>query len=503
MSFIILSIGFVVLLRVLFSFSHSTDEWYTMWRIVYQKGKKYNYDTPRSIIKGFSGSPKFYYYLLSLIPARFLKAIGVALNIVFDVLSSFLLALYLYHQDVSLFKIGLAILVFGTAPILMPINARLKGLKARTFGLLTALVTILLYHEIINTQSLSSYYLILAGVFVIISVTSSAFAMQVLFFVFLGYSILYVSLIPLTFFLAPLLAGWFLPFTGVKEVLVHKLNHYIWYFRNRKGTSADLRNRFKDILYLPIRLFVAKNQAYDTIFVRNSFLIASYSCPIIFVVGYLLLPFSYEEVIYSEDDKWLVYTSIILVVSFLLTSWKPLRFLGEAERYFEYSLFFFVAILFSHPLLVNELSLSNILSLILLQVITVLFMFLYENKSYFRGARKERRFNLELLDFFKQDKSKRSVLTVPIKFSFFLAHRLKDHNNLDYYYMFVTDELDGFKYMEEDSNYYDYPISDFTYFQSKYGINTVVIINKHLKKYPDLKNWKHIYSNSEYSVFES
>ena len=100
-----------------------------------------NYDQNQSIQKGYNASPKLYFFLIrKLFKKNYIK-MGAELNIIFDCMIVCVFYFYLifnfnlnlnfsdFISDQLIFS-----LILSFTPLYMPVNARLIGVKARSFG---------------------------------------------------------------------------------------------------------------------------------------------------------------------------------------------------------------------------------------------------------------------------------------------------------------------------------------------------------------------------------
>lgn len=136
-----------------------------------------------------------------------------------------------------------------------------------------------------------------------------------------------------------------------------------------------------------------------------------------------------------------------------------------------------------------------------------LFIFFYMNRALFRNRTKEDPNEIELINYLKNIDDRSIVLTIPVKLSFSLSYQLINKNNFQFYYLFVTEKVDGFKYMEEEMVEYNMPIYDLQKLVDKYQFNVIVISKKHIEghKY-DFDGLKPIFEvsfdNSDFFILE-
>jgi len=303
-------------------------------------------------------------------------------------------------------------------------------------------------------------------------------------------------LIPLVF----LIVLYFFNISKVKEITIHKLNHFIWYYNNYEGTTAGKLNKIKDILNLPKYLIKDKFKFFIILIRDNSFtslLILNPSLVLLVILFYENQTFLNQYDIYNFCFFILVST----IVTFFITSFKPFLILGQSERYMEYALPFVILLI---TFFIDNNNLDNIFIIIILIQLFILFIIFLLKKKIYKNSNfkeimndhKEVIRNIEILENTK----KKNILCVPSKLSFSFSQLNK---NFFYYYPWVTQNLkiDGFKYMKEDSDRLYLPIKKIEKLFEKYSIDYVIIKNSLLNKY-DLTKYKKIFSNRSFDVFK-
>lgn len=510
------------LLKFQFCISASSDEWFTYWRLHRSKKSDGNFYVNDSIQKGFAGSPRFYYKLLSRFKQKNWRLAGDVLNISWDLISIFILYLIskyyvlnelsnyanLKNTDVQIDALLIFTLIsYAFAPLLNPITGRLKGIKARTFSNTLIVIVSILIFLIVN---FNLYIAILpSAILGVVIILSSAFGAQYFIFMCISLSAMYLTWSPLV-----VLAGSFIlsynKITGGYFVIRHKINHYRWYSSNYKGTTAD-RNNIREMFNL--KAFIQNPKLLvDQIFYKNTILIVLFNVPVITVV----LWFIYSNGYFFTENLVLQYlTKLVLTgtLAFVLTSLHKFLFLGQAERYFEFILFP-VYLLFHFIVFIEFENSFYLHSLIILWNITA--TLINKNKvepfsrlhrySDVKQENDENRFQRirEVLDTTKN----LSILTVPFKLSFRLSSYLYEPEKWKWYYLFISDqEIDGFDYMLNDTLIYDYPDKDINFYEDKYSINTIVKINNeksqtYISRDELLKNdYSEVYSDNEFTIY--
>ncbi|MFX0124898.1 MAG: hypothetical protein ACFFAE_14805, partial [Candidatus Hodarchaeota archaeon] len=301
----------------------------------------------------------------------------------------------------------------------------------------------------------------------------------------------------------------FVPQLGIRDILRFKYEHMKWYRRNYdKGTTASNRNRLSDILCLPLYLVTNPNKFIEIFFYKSSYIIAMYSVPPLVFSGLILLRFNnLNEIFGNPLIRYVSFVVIGSVLIFFLTSMKPFLYLGQAERYFEYSIPF-IAFLFVFLVFKKNLSHYLIYYTVVVQIIFVLINFIVVNLSFIKskllGAENPEFYEvLRVLKGFNNLK----ILTIPTKMSFKISYYFDGEHN--FYYRSINEIGKGFRYLEEDWNWFELPRPDLEYFRKKYGVNTFVVwkealeYSKRISMDYDFSELEKIFENNQYVIFKS
>ena len=514
LAILLAALGF--LLRALFVLGRSTDEWMTWWLIHQQRDRPLHYGVRGSLIEGEFGYARLQYLLLSRLPQRLWGPLGNLSNVLYDcaaiamvwVLAAALLATHGLDAPVA----GLApavwvALLFATMPILMPPTGRLTGIKSRTLGALLSLVYFACLGGAWGGTSAWLYAAAVAsGVLVVLS---SAMALQNIAFVSLCLSLFTLDPVPFAVFLATLGVGVLLPGAGVRTVLRFKWIHYRWYLQNYQGTGASERNRPRDLLRLPRLLRERPMEFLNQVFRRQTLLILLHSAPALFVLLALLLghPDLLGELKADPVTRYCAGIVAATLVVVLLTSTRPLLFLGQSERYFEYAAPY-LALLVVVAAVRTEASPGLLIGLLLFQVTSVLASFCTVMVREFVAATRpvSSPGDSELVEFLKELPGELRILTIPIKYGWALASRIEDPR-VRFYHMFVAGPGGNFDYMNRDLARYSWPRPDLEHFRDSYGVNTIVVRKQEAEDaargglaYP-LREEDRLFENGTYAVY--
>jgi hypothetical protein len=466
----------------------NSDEWASFFFISMQNRKWINYEQDKSIPSGYNASPKFYFYIIKKIFKKNNYKKGTILNILFDcflvltfyVYISFYFELsfqYLsFFSDQFLFSVLLL-----SVPIYLPTNARLIGVKARTFGnylnMIYFLVLINMGHNLILE-------LIILFILFEIILLSSIFAAQNVIFISIIYSILTKNFLILIPFAISLMSAFIYDYGKIK-LLKHKLNHFIWYFKFINNTQLRYKNSINSFIDIIKR--ENKVKIINHLFRHSSFFILIINFGLVYCyfikIDFYRYDFSEFNQFYINNEK-IIYIVLSTLMIFLITSFGKFKIFGQAERYFEYAAPFIYILFFSIWFQNND---SYLVILILISNLCIIFInkFLNKQKTFPDGKK--------VILFIKKliKSNKVNLLCIPVKYSFNLAARIES-KNIKYYMNFITPAKNGFKYMIEDLDYYNLPKSNLFRMKKKYNINYVLIENKKKLKKKYIKYIKKI-----------
>ncbi len=475
-------------LRLLFAVSRDTDDFVHFWNIRFLKEcrKKKLGEVSNSVIKGYRGYPVLHHWIISLFPERLWGLAGKSLCIGYEcctVLTVYIATRMVLTEygltpadHVGFSYAGLVALLTATAPILSPFTSRVKTIGARTFGLLLtflfflAMGGVLLFH--------ANYLLLVCVVLGLMIVATSQFALQVMAGASLFLGCVYRSFFPIIPLCAVIAVIFAFPGLGLKLILVSKYHHYKWYSRHVLCNTAPIRREnLKNLVFLPYYLIARPKKFLQSVFSESSYVIAAYSIPPLLIAAFVVPAYGKIGPIFefalTRYVCWLVLFSLI---AFIITSQRPFLFLGQAERYFEYSAPF-VYFLFVVYITQFETGYMWLEYLLVVQICIVVIIFgasnrdqVLENIHFSPGM------SLEPVLSFLNTLDTRSIITIPTKLSFRLSYFL--FNSHRFYYRFILSKENGFAYMDEDHVDFDAIRPDFNYFKRKYGID-LVVIDKH------------------------
>ena len=470
-----------------------------------------------SLVPGIRGYPPLPHAIIAQINPKYWVLVGRVTNLAFD-LASILLVYIITHllfervwqispgQFIS--AAGAVTLLYATSPKLHPVTARLQAMGGRTLGNLL----ILLYFACFGAGYLFGipYFYppcLLLGTLIVLS---SQFGMQVLVMNSIVLSCFYRDFVPLLPLLGTFGLCMLVPQLGARQLLARKWAHYKWYFTAIKEGTTPIaeRNSLRDLIALPVYLLSRPREFHRIVFTKVTPIILVYSIPIIPLLLYWWLssPDTFTE-IFSDNVIWYV-TGLTLssLIAFIITSIKFTLFLGEAERYLEYSLAF-IHLVFVRYCITTKHSYEIIYITTLIHIGFVLVNFLYLSSTKVKNNLwTTRETTLEAVIKFLNGRTGQNIITIPTKFSYTLAGSMEETDSR-FYYPSMSEPGRGMKYMQEDHVYLYLIKPDFDYFRVRYGVNTLVAQKREIELaakqgivYP-LSSLKLLYDNDQYAVY--
>ncbi len=440
-----------LLLRLLYSSGETSDQWVSLWHLRRQAQQaRPSYAVPDSVIDGTYDYPVLFHWLLARVPERARLLAARLLNVVPDLAHALLLYLFLrvVTADVRLSLFGLAF--FLTLPVLLPTTPRFRAIKARAFG--TVPVTLFFLGLFLGLEAHPLWFL-LAVFGVWLAAYSSLFAFQVTLFSGLLLSILLPSWWPLLVIGVSVTAGLLNP--HLRPPIVFWWRHKRWYFRNIRERSPAANRSSLSLFALPYYLLRRPRDAGNLFFYDSPLLIALYSHPLLFFLLWTVFTQASLHALIIADPllHFLWAVTLSSFVLFVLTMLPGLLIFGEAERYFEYTAPFFVALLVL--LLTRRPLLSpGALGLALLwncTVVLLLLVFLNHRRILFATPLQDEDELRSVAAFLHRQRGAR-VATLPVKLSYLLSTLLPQRGRAPaFYYRFITRAGDdSFRYFERD-----------------------------------------------------
>ena len=470
-----------------------------------------------SLVPGIRGYPPLPHAIIGQINPKHWVLVGRLTNLAFDLASILLVYFLSYLLFERVWQIssgqvisaaGAVTLLYATSPKLHPVTARLQAIGGRTLGNLL----ILLYFTFFGVGYLFEipYFYLPCLLFGTLTLLSSQFGMQVLVVNSIVLSCFYRDFVPLLPLVGTFGFCLLVPQLGVRQLLGRKWAHYKWYFAAIKEGTTPIaeRNSLRDLVALPVYLFSRPREFGRIVFTKATLIILIYSIPIIPLLLYWW--FSSPDTftgIFSDNVIWYV-TGLTLasLIAFVITSIKYTLFLGEAERYLEYSLAF-LHLIFVKYCIGSKHSYEIIYIITLIHIGFVLVNFLYLSSVRIKdNLCPPIETDLEGVITFLNGRSGQNIITIPTKLSYTLAGSMEEADSR-FYYPSMSEPGRGMKYMGEDHVYLYLMKPDFDHFRVRYGVDTLVAQKREIElaakrgvEYP-LNSLKLLYDNAGYAVY--
>lgn len=470
-----------------------------------------------SLVPGIRGYPPLPHAIIAQINPKHWVLVGRLTNLGFD-LVSILLVYFLSHllfehvwqiasgQFIS--AAGAVTFLYATSPKLHPVTARLQAIGGRTLGNLL----ILLYFTFFGLSYLYGipYFYSVCLLLGALTVLSSQFGMQVLVVNSIVLSCFYRDVVPLLPLLGTFGLCILIPQLGVRQLLARKWAHYKWYFNAIKEGRTPIaeRNSFRNLVALPVYLFSRPGEFGRIVFTKATPVILLYSIPVIPLLLYWWLSSPDTFTPLFSDNVIEYATGLILAsfIAFVITSIKFALFLGEAERYLEYSIAF-LHLIFVRYCILSKHSHEIIYIIIIIHIGLILVNFLYLSSIRIKNnLSPPKETALDDVITFLNRRSRQNIITIPTKLSYTLAGSMEETDSR-FYYPSMSEPGRGMAYMGEDHVYLYLMKPDFDYFRVRYEVNTLVAQKREVElaakqgiEYP-LSSLKLLYDNEQYTVY--
>lgn len=521
MELIIVALIFGILLRVPLIFFPAPDNWGFIGKVRQHVGRRWlTHEIPESVVPGIFPYPMFLHFIVSKFPEKAWWTVAFLLNVIPDII--YAVAVFFVTSHLLSVESGLplqeargygfiATCLYISLPVLMPITSRMKATNGRAFGSLPVglyfcSIGVFFYNQ-------QYIYLALAFVFAFMTCVTSLFGLQVLFFFSICFSILYTNPTPILICIFLGVLGWFVPQLGLRDIFAFKLNHFLWYRRNRRIMfNADNRNLFINILKLPIYALKEKHRVKRILFFEAPLLIAAYSIPPAWLLLYVLISFGTIPVLFENSVIYfcgVLFTSSVIV--FLITSTRWFSEWGESERYLEYSapaLVILAVVLGVYTGAVSDHIFYTLLA------IHVLFLFILhwcnrpERHPTSRDDSDRQTEDRRLQNFLEDLPGKPRIATYPIQMSMLLRSNASPNSRLRFYFPWVVPrkfKWHCFADLQDNLQTIDLFRHPVERLMAKYAINCVVVRNDLWRQagpfVDSLAKLNPVYKTQKYSIF--
>lgn len=510
-------------MRVLFVVSSGSDRVVHQWIIRRCRQQGYRFaETEDSLIPGVLVYPQLWHYLCAQLPRRRTWLISFLLIALLDTLTVagvYVGASLFLPQDrlnwplPAPFSPAVAVAaLYALLPLFMTPNARIRESGTRVPGYVLGLGYLLVLGVALLGGGWWGY--VLAGVLSVLIVHTSQFASQAIYGFAIVLSIAYFTPFPAIATFGSILLMLCVPGSKTRNLLHQRLAHWRWYITNQKTfTAVASRNKPSAFLRLPVTFVRTPRRALSLLFFHCSPFILLYCTPPLVVLLYWLAVGRLPVDTFLADP-WLGYAFWVTVASlgmFVLTSLRPLLFLGEAERYVEFAgwaiCLLFVASLGNQHSQGGDL-LALVLFLLAAQIVVVVVNFLLAASPLIRSLlRNETEEGLaQLIDYLRTDPG-RGIATIPAKLGFELSNALPDAGKKFYFNMLLTHDRGGFSYMNRAQVQHEYIRPDFETLAEEFGVDTVVADKAYVHKAAEeridygLEHRKPVFENRRFAVY--
>lgn len=354
-----------------------------------------------------SDYPTGFHYLIYLmrIPIRFLEQFG---GLVPAVVDSALIILFAFVIDSQLGTQSYWLAMVPFCRLFYEHDGRSIHFSERAFGMLAGsayLVSIFMLTE----QDGSIWYYGIGLLGFIGAVLSSKFASQALFFFSLLMTILLWDLTYLVGLIVSFSIANVISRGLAKEFIEGLIRHSAFYKRVFMHINPAIKNHYRDLLgYLiqPRRMADALSNSVIKIVANNPFNLAVVYCTFVLSI-----------------NEWVLFAWCGIALT-LIVSLKPLTFLGEPERYLEYSLLPSVVVLLENA---DALPLWVFVAMGLITVLV--FYSHYKNFTIRCNAQSKAQIYMPTIREWFADIHDSTILTIPMRYGLYAAYDMTPQDN--------------------------------------------------------------------------
>lgn len=447
------------LVRTVFQLTPGSDSPVHYWRLSkVAKGKgRIDHAIDDAVVGSRQAYPKLNHFLVSRFPARYWPIIGNVINGGLDCLLALMLLLlagYYFEDLVSNNSLGvfLIISIFLFSPVLLPIDARMKGVNGRVIGGFFATLYLL---SLFAAQHESLWFLLLAALWGNLAIASSQFALQVVFSFSLLMSIFFTHLYPLAGLMLTLIFSALFKPLGNLDVLRFWLIHKRWYLRSMKSVEiVASKNRLTDLIALPRLLVTNPKRFFFVALFQQSLVLLVLSAFVYFVFGWLAV-FKVGIENLSPLGQFASGIAAASLVMFLITFRGWLAVIGEPERYLEYSLFFLCVGMLDVVSMSDTISHYGLLAILLAQCCIVFLNLVVslDPRKLFSVEMALPSYARDISALFTEEENPRqkNLAVVPVKTAMPLSYALSIQgvSGVNYFYRHMEDGSSDFEYMHD------------------------------------------------------
>jgi len=322
-----------------------------------------------------------------------------------------------------------------------------------------------------------------------LALNSSTFASQVLLLFSLSLSIVLQTFIPLGMFIMSIVMAILTSKGHYINIVTQQLKYSSKYATYGQFNHPGVKDRNKISRYIQFFKEVINRKLKNAygIFIHDLIFLNVFYKSFDVILLIVCLPWL------AEFDPFLSAIAIAAIATFLLTSFKPFLFLGEADRYLEY------IVIFAFAMIAITFDSEYILLLIGIEVLlygVTLLMYMRSSNNYGRPY-------LEAMAYIKENiKEKEKYVIHGILYSY-INYSLTVLSNIksiaiesNYVYSLAQNK----KLMPVDTVYTD----DFDYLYEEYGVNIVIASKEKLKQNfdYDFSAFEVLFENTSYVVYK-
>jgi hypothetical protein len=411
------------------------------------------------VVNGAYIYPPAYHYLLALFPRKKREILETMTSAIFDavvvVIFYVVSSNYLDSLGLETYSLLLLSLVFSFCPAMVGVGTGPRAYQGtpRTMGEMLASMGFLSLWQFYITHQWP--WLLLAILTNSIMLNTSKFAAQALLFI----SFVMGIILNQTLFIALPLLSWILAIIISKGnywlIFRGQLEHLYVYATKLVSEYGTSTSRLKMVLPKSIK------EAVNILFFQHpvGILLTRFT---ISMLAIFFLIYGYFSKSTIENDSFLVAWLIASFVVFIVTSTRNFLFIGESDRYLEYSL------IPAFVLFGQNVSKSILIIALVIHIV----LYLLHVLSFIRSKLKDTNARYELLQNLKGIRSSvvlaiTAVELMPI--AYFTDHRICDSESYSERYQSKEEFNKLFRK-------YPFPSTDFKYYASQYGVELIVAV---------------------------
>jgi hypothetical protein len=485
------------------------DAYYHLFaaRRIRENGFKFPQTLDQFLLPGIYDYPPLFHYLLAFFPQSWHLKIERWTSAVFDAMLSIVVYVFSIYclreanliQDTTsialwistLFILSPSLTVVGTGP-------RAYQGTPRTLGELFFMLS--LSCSIIHFFDGGLIFLLGAGFFGGFLLLTSKFGTQVFVFFFLIFLLWFREGTWLIVLILSFLVAWLFSWGHYKDIFLGHWEHCKYYRKaisrrfylvTNKNRWANFLSVFKEFRREPVKAarIILMDNTYVLLLLKNPQLVC------------LLFLFLFTKSIYTSISAFFVVWTGAGILVFFLTSLKPLLFLGEADRYLEYSLFPQLLLItvsgYAFPLFYWIVGYE----ILLYCVFVAGFIYQYSQKA------KDLPEFEEMVDFIRSDEGIKRILPIYLNEANQLAY--ESYKGIAHFPgNFREKYFSHREFLFFYDKVYPFPNENLQILMELYGYEVIYFSQKDILKAEqynlkyDLKDWIVLFSNSKYKVLK-